>query len=95
MLQVIRVHHTQGERLADLEIYKEVGTFCGGGGIPPPGIFINCPGGGSQSGSVGSNGTDGKLGGPSGAAIKRATNAFPYTLIGDNTDTMKGPENVG
>ena len=71
------------------------GTFCGGGGIPPPGVFINCSGRGSQPGFVGGFGTDGKLGGPSGAAIKRATNAFPYTLIGDNTDTMKGPENVG
>lgn len=67
------------------------GTFCGGGGIPPPGNFISCPGR-STSGFTGDNGTNGTAGGVGGASIRRSGELKPYTLIGGDTDTLKGFE---
>ena len=68
-------------------------TFCGGNGVPPPGFFFSC-GGFGTSGSGGSAGGFGKAAGSGGSAIVRSSSPFPYTLIGDDTDTMKGPENI-
>ena len=68
-------------------------TNCGGNGVPPPGYTFYC-GGYSTSGENGSAGTAGKEAGPGGSSIVRSTIAKPYTLIGDDTDTFKGPENI-
>ena len=69
------------------------GTFCGGNGVPPPGYWFWC-GGYSTNGEAGQAGTFGRAGGSGGSSIVRSTSAKPYILIGDDTDTMKGPENI-
>ena len=75
------------------QIYSS-GTFCGGGGIPPPGNFIPCPGR-STSGFAGNNGTNGTAGGVGGKPIKRSVTDPPYVLIAANfTDNIKGDQST-
>ena len=59
----------------------------------PQDFFFSC-GGFNTNGTPGSAGGFGKAGGVGGSSILRSATPVPYVLIGDDTDTFKGPENI-